>query len=304
MADSMNRVNLRMDCACDTVQSALQYQNDTQTGTDTKTDTMQQYYSYMAEDFNKREGSEHLEDGYHCDICKNKGYIRKAEYSDVMGYWTTVDYACQCMSVRQNIRRMKRSGLQNMLERCRFDTYHTDEPWQQTVKTRAQEYAERVLKAEPAEASAPKAWFFMGGASGAGKSHICTAICRELLFHGKTVRYMMWRDESVKLKASVNDTAQYEKAVQELKTVEVLYIDDLFKGSQTDGDLKLAFEILNARYNNANAITIVSSELPMNGIFALDEAVGGRIGERTQGYAINLSGTDKNYRRKMMGIAV
>ena len=123
---------------------------------------------------------------------------------------------------------------------------------------------------------------------------------------------MLWRDEAVKLKAMVNDTVQYEKTMQELKTVEVLYVDDFFKCGQVEGgvqkptaaDVNLAFEILNHRYNNPGFITIISSESTLDEIFSIDEAVGGRIGERAQGYVINLSGKEKNYRRKMLGIAV
>ena len=106
---------------------------------------------------------------------------------------------------------------------------------------------------------------------------------------------MLWRDESVKLKATVNDAVQYEKMMQELKTVEVLYIDDFFKIGQMDGgmqkptaaDISLAFEILNYRYNHADKVTIISSESTLEEIFAIDAAVGGRIGERSMGYAIN-----------------
>ena len=89
-------------------------------------------------------------------------------------------------------------------------------------------------------------------------------------------------------------------------------LDDFFKCGQVEGgvqkptaaDVNLAFEILNHRYNNPGFITIISSESTLDEIFSIDEAVGGRIGERAQGHVINLSGKEKNYRRKMLGIAV
>ncbi len=66
---------------------------------------------YMAELSNGREGNLHLEDGYVCTVCKNKGYIIKAECSE-FGYWQQVQYDCQCMTMRRAIRQMKRSGLE------------------------------------------------------------------------------------------------------------------------------------------------------------------------------------------------
>lgn len=250
---------------------------------------------------NSREGNLHLEDGYQCDKCKNKGYIARYEYAEEVGYWAVVEYECECMKVRKAIRRMNRSGLRNVLGKYRFDTYRAAEPWQQIVKRKAEAYAQAQL----ADASADD-WFFIGGASGAGKTHLCSAICRELLSGGMEVRYMLWRDESARLKACINEP-EYQKAIQELKTVKVLYIDDFFKcgygrdGAQkpTAADLNLAFEILNYRYNDPALRTILSSELTLDELFDIDEAIAGRIVERALNYKIILTGTDKNYRRKL-----
>ncbi len=294
MEPMMEKLCRSLDCACDEAKTSP-VAND-----------LEAYHKYMAEEANKREGNLHLEDGYHCDLCKNRGYITKVVDSG-LGYWAPVEYECNCMSIRRNIARMKRSGLPNDNAHYRFDTYQTAEAWQDQVKQLAMAYVDEQVNGD-----GMGRWFFIGGASGAGKSHICTAICKEFLYRGKNMHYMLWRDEAVKLKAAVNDSAYYEKQMQELKTVDVLYIDDFFKCGQNDGsmqrptaaDINLAFEILNYRYNRADAITIISSESTLDEIFATDEAVGGRIGERAMGYAINLSGKEKNYRRKLMGIAV
>ncbi len=266
--------------------------------------SLQQHYITLAEQSNRMEGHLHEQDGYNCDVCKNRGRITKTEYFADVGYWTNIEYECACMQVRRNIARLKRSGLKDVIGRYRFDTYYAEEPWQKYVKTMAQEYVEHDSEAETGQSR----WFFMGGQSGAGKSHICTAICREFLHGGKEVRYMLWRDESAKLKACVNDAVAYEKAIGELKQAEVLYIDDFLKCGQnengiqkpTGADISLAFEILNYRYNHPRAITILSSESTLNEIIGMDEAVGSRIGERAGKYSISLTGSEKNFRLKMM----
>ena len=293
MGPVLERLRRSLDCACDTVTD------------DTSMDPLEHYFTYTSQVYNEQEGNLHEQDGYVCDKCKNKGYIAKAVWTE-MGYWTRVDYECECQTVRRNIARLKKSGLQDG-DHYRFATYQPTEAWQDQVKQLAMAYVDAQVNGEGAGH-----WFFIGGVSGAGKSHICTAICRELIFKGKDVRYMLWRDESVKLKATVNDAAQYENHIQELKTVDVLYIDDFFKCGQNDGgvqrpttgDINLAMEILNYRYNHTDKITIISSESTLDEIFSVDAAVGGRIGERAMGYTINLSGKEKNYRCKMMGVAV
>lgn len=245
-----------------------------------------------AESFNSSAGSLDADDGYKCDICHNKGLIMRAyEYS---GTWTTTTARCKCMDVRATIRNMNRSGLKSIIRDYTFGKFVATEPWQQTLKEAAEAYARE-----------PEGWFFIGGQSGAGKTHLCTAICREFLLAGKAVKYMLWRDEIVKLKEKVN-APEYEEAVGQYKNAEVLYVDDLFKtGKAPDGtkqkpsgaDVNIAFEILNYRYNNPQLLTVISSESTIDDILDIDEATGGRIFERAKAFSLKPD-RSKNYRLK------
>jgi DNA replication protein DnaC len=82
----------------------------------------------------------------------------------------------------------------------------------------------------------------------------------------------------------------YQAKIKKLKRVPVLYIDDFFKGGASDADIKLAFEILNARYNDTALRTIISSEIDLDGLMRIDEAIGGRIYERSRGFAVMAPG--------------
>lgn len=248
---------------------------------------------YDAESFNSSIGNKDAEDGYNCNICHNKGLIMRAyEYSE--GIWTTTSSVCKCMEVRATIKKMNRSGLKNIIRDYTFDKFQAVEPWQQTLTDAAKAYAEQ-----------PEGWFFIGGQSGAGKTHLCTAICREFLLAGKSVKYMLWRDEVVKLKAKVNDP-DYKDMIDQYKNIEVLYIDDLFKtGKAADGskqkpsgaDVNIAFEILNFRYNNPKLYTVISSESTIDDILDIDEATGGRIFEKAKAFSLKPD-RKKNYRLK------
>lgn len=249
-----------------------------------------------AQDYNELEGDLHLQDGYQCDLCRNKGVImRPVKIND--RYWSTATRDCRCMAVRRTIRNMKRSGLKNIIRDYTFGKYIAAEEWQKKIRSAAEAYAHN-----------PEGWFVICGQSGAGKTHICTAICREFLLSGREVRYMLWRDEVVKLKACVNDTEEYGERIEGYKKAEVLYIDDLFKtGKDADGyrmkptaaDVNIAFEILNYRYNDPSLYTIISSECTTEDILDIDEAIGGRIYERTHGTLFNLKPDKaKNYRIK------
>lgn len=242
--------------------------------------------------YNAEGGELHEADGYHCPICKNKGDVALLQEYPA-GSWTMKLSECKCMDVRRSIQRMKKSGLKNIIKDYTFDKFETAEGWQKTIKDAAKDYVAN-----------PSGWFFIGGQSGSGKSHICTAICREFLLAGQTVRYMLWRDDVVKIKAVANDAEEYSNLVDPFKKAPVLYIDDLFKtGKGADGhkqqptaaDVNVAFEIINYRYNNPHLLTLVSSECTADDLLQIDEATAGRILERAKVFSLNPD-IKRNYR--------
>ena len=247
-----------------------------------------------AELLNSTIGALDKQDGYSCALCKNKGIIAYPEISE-LGYSTVVFRECVCMKPRRSLRRLEKSGLKSLIKDYTFARFNVHKPWQGMMLNAARSYAEK-----------PEGWFFVGGQSGSGKTHICTAICRELLLSGRAVIYMLWRDTVAQLKAAVTDEKRYAELINEYKTVDVLYIDDLFKSGRskeaaaqpTSADINVAFEILNYRYNNPALLTVISSEYSIGDIISIDEAVGGRIYERTKnGNACSIKrDRAKNYR--------
>ncbi|MCY1715202.1 ATP-binding protein [Caproiciproducens galactitolivorans] len=232
--------------------------------------------------------------GYDCPICKNKGVTYFLEN----GYEKSRE--CKCMAIRRSIWNIKKSGLKNLLQKYTFDNFKAADEWQRDFKADAQRFV----------TDHNGKWFYAGGQVGAGKTHICTAIVQAFLKKGIAARYMLWRDEVVRLKAIVNDDEEYAKAINPLKTVPVLYIDDFFKTGDeldrygnivkkrpTQGDINVAFELLNYRYNNDQLVTIISSERTIEEILSCDEAVGSRIYQRTKDYCWVLTAPKaKNYR--------
>lgn len=223
--------------------------------------------------------------GDHCEECLDRGYITEARGKEL------VRVECRCMAKRRSLDHIRRSGLGDMLEAYTFERYQTPETWQKNAKGFALDYLEHGRGK----------WFVAAGAVGSGKSHLCTAICGELLNAGLEVRYMLWRDDGGRIKAAVNDSDVYSRLLDPLKTVRVLYIDDFFKagsGGVTQGDINLAFELLNYRYNNRGLVTIISTERTLEEIMDIDEAVGSRIYERCKGYYLLIGGKGKNWRVK------
>lgn len=232
---------------------------------------------------NKRERTEPRE-GLECDKCGNHEF-----------YWVVRNgerfyHVCECKTRRDNLARLRRSGLLDAVHEKTFGTYQTPREWQR----RAKETVMRFVRDKE------RRWMLLSGEPGSGKSHLCTAAAGKFIEAGAETRYMRWVDESTTLKACVTDDAEYSKRITPLKTCKVLYIDDFWKTQRgkepTAADVKLAFDLLDYRYCNRGLITIISTERTIDEMLDIDSAVASRIYEMTDGYRLEFSGEDKNWR--------
>lgn len=228
--------------------------------------------------------------GYHCVKCKNKGFV--AILREDGSFFTR---ECSCMPARRSLRQMESSGLSKTIKSQTFQSFQATQPWQVSLKEKVEEYAK-----------APTGWLMLGGQPGSGKTHLCTAVCRELLLRGEAVFYMPWREYIGKLKAINGDANERFALLDKCKKSPWLYIDDLFKTGKnpdqqtipTSTDINIAFEIINHRYCQ-QLPTIISTEKSSEELTEIDEALASRIIECCQNnlYCITPD-TKKNYRMR------
>lgn len=206
-----------------------------------------------------------------CEKCGGTGWINYEkdgyEYTDM----------CDCQKMSLHDKRIEASGLKMQVKDKRLDNFKTETPWQKDMKIRAESYIRN-----------PVGWFVALGQVGCGKTHLCTAIAYQLLKNGKPMRYMQWRTEVQTLKDFSIDGEERKRAMNDFKNIAVLYVDDLFKGSVSDSDISIAFDLLNHRYNN-RALTIISCEKTMKQLSDIDSAISSRIYEMSKGYLVTIS---------------
>ena len=219
--------------------------------------------------------------GYHCDICHDKGWIGVIE--DNMFKVAP----CICQSKRTTVKSMKDSGLKNTNE-LTFVTFRAYNQQAANMLNAAKEF----LKVYPQK------WLYIGGQSGSGKTHICTACVNNLLERGIECYYMSWIADIRKLKTAMfnTDNDLYPQMIEKLKQIPVLYIDDFFKGKVTEYDTGIAMEIINYRYQSG-LVTVISSELYLSDLKQIDEAIMGRIVEKSLSVVVS-KGAGRNYRTK------
>lgn len=224
--------------------------------------------------------------GIDCSICGNKGMIQYVLEQN--GSFYEQCQQCACVDQRLAIKRMKKSGLENAIEE--LEEYECKYDWQKIIKGKA----DKFINQDSARC------FFIGGQSGAGKTHISTIIAKELMMQGNALLYHKWTELVRQLNDYDNPNA--DELFKQVTKVKVLYLDDVFKpsgGTQySKGEIRATFEIIDRRYVNKDCITIISSELTSDKINRIDMATYRRIEEMAGEFVIDI-GEDagKIYRR-------
>ena len=222
---------------------------------------------------------------YDCDICEDKGFI----FSTDERMYSFARH-CECHIKKIIYARLKRSGLYNLAQKHSFENFSTEHNFQKHIKDRATEYLNQ----------GKYFWFFIGGQVGAGKTHICTAVCKGIIDQGMVLVFEEYRNIIMKIKAAANNNEEYLKITNELKEAPALYLDDVFKTKAGESvprtDIEHLFNIINHRYNNAKA-TVISSEKTISEITCIDEAIGSRIAEMAGCFVLNIDKQHgRNYR--------
>lgn len=134
------------------------------------------------------------------------------------------------------------------------------------------------------------------GSPGSGKTHLLMAITNELIESGIPVIYFPWVEGFNELKGNLEEL---DERIGILQRIEVLYIDDMWKGREkpTPFQLEQSFAIINYRYMNKLPI-LISSEYDIDAMCAFDMAIGSRIYEMCKDFCVVIRGDPKqiNYR--------
>lgn len=227
--------------------------------------------------------------GINCPFCGNKGSLlrwnRDTQQREA--------YNCECLNTVNSLLRLDRSGVVKNWQDKTFESYHDTEPWQQLMKSRIRKYVDDDARG----------WLLVTGQSGCGKTHLCTASFVSLAKMGYSCRYTRWVDIMGKLDAAYYNKDEYDRLLRPLQQCSVLYLDDLFKkrhGEEpTQKEFDHTYRLLDARYQNSDALTIISTEWTLEKIVDFDEALGGRIRERCGKHIVQIKReVGRNYRLK------
>lgn len=219
-----------------------------------------------------------------CKVCKGLGFILRNQDGE------TIAKYCDCVRKKITQERFEKTEIANK-EEYTFKNYEAKEDWQKDILNKAKDYVKNYDG---------NSWFYIGGQVGAGKTHICTAILRNIgELKNITYQYIKCDEEIEKLKQlTYEQQEKHNDILVNLKNVDLLFIDDFMRKIPTETDKSKLFDIINYRYLN-NKPCIFSSENILTDILSIDEGIGSRIFEKAKNFEIEIKkDVKKNYRLK------
>jgi DNA replication protein DnaC len=226
---------------------------------------------------------------YKCQLCKDTGIERIEQINSA-----PIMRICKCQKSEILKEQWINAGFNIMLSDKGFSNFKIDNIVTQKMKKVAMEY---LRDFECIQFKSNNSIAFLGQ-PGSGKTHICMAICFELIKKEINPKYFSYREEIINLKQNILNEAEYQEKLTKYKKCSVLFVDDLFKGGANSSDIRIMFEILNYRYINRLPV-IISSEMLSSKLIETDEAIGSRIIEMCKDRTLDLYGSELNRRLAM-----
>lgn len=249
-------------------------------------------FNYVEYEVNKFNKSKVHSDVFECDKCGNKGLIA---YKDM---YNNVQYKkCECYKIRKNREKMKKIGLLDFISIKNDNLQEPKEAWETKMLSIAKEFQKDDNNYS----------IFYGGAVGCGKTTICAKIMSNKIdiLSDLTADYIVW---DISYKDLIFNDPNHDR-LNEIKNVGILFIDDFLRMGRikelNENEREIAKSIIDYRYRN-KLITIITSELYLNEIIDIDEAIGTRIYEMCNKgkYVANIKREESRNRRKKKELGI
>lgn len=215
---------------------------------------------------------------------------------------TTFSKHCPCFERKKVERLLKASDITDEFKKIGFQNFSTAGKPQIIVDM--YKCSLSYLQHFPAIRTERANSISLLGKPGSGKTHLLTAIANNLIQRKNIpVLYFPYVEGFNDLKENFD---KLEVKLACMRQVDVLFIVDLFKPLKgepraTPFQLEQMYAVINYRYLNHKPI-LVSSELTIDEIIDVDEALGTRIYQMCQDYTVIIQGQGRQINYRLAGV--
>ena len=234
---------------------------------------IEKYKANLEERIKKIPKRDDIVDNYNCPKCRDNTFILNKD-----GF----AYPCTCREKVLLESRLKQSGMDDILIDNTFSNYIVDSKSLQKAKHKTMDYCTKFIEDKEYNKS-----FLLCGNSGAGKSHLASAITINLIEKNIGCTYIGYINFIAEARQSKYDSDKYNKLITKYQDSTILWVDDFLKGRIEPGDINYVFELINYRYQKMKPM-IITTEKKIEELFAYDEALASRIVEMCGGINGNI----------------
>ncbi len=207
-----------------------------------------------------------------CPICGGAGFVRLKVPVGHPLFGKAVPCRCKRDEIRERrLERLRKASNLRFLTQMTFETFHTQDSGSPMIAVALEE----ALDTARAFAEDPDGWLVFTGSYGTGKTHLAAAIANYRLERGLPVLFVVTPDLLDYLRASYapNSPASYDERFEQVRTVELLVLDDLGTQNATPWAAEKLYQLLNYRYN-AGLPTVITTN---QSIEAMDPRLSSRL---------------------------
>lgn len=186
-----------------------------------------------------------------CPVCKDTGFVAT---SDTFRAPLT---RCACMAFKERIRRFNAAGIPARHAHCTLVSFDPSDKKVTPIFGEVRKYLQSYHAGESNRG------LVLYGEVGRGKTHLMVAVLRELIFsHGVSGRFVEFSHLIADLKSQFDRGQGAADLLDRLTGVQVLAIDELGKGRNTEFEGTVVDELISRFYNASKTVLATTNYAP------------------------------------------
>jgi DNA replication protein DnaC len=222
-----------------------------------------------------------------CPHCGGAGFVRVHVPVGHSMFGKAVPCICKQRDIRERrLERLREDSNLLHLRNMTLDSFEVKQDVSDEVRVSLQDAL--ALSREFAEN--PRGWLLFTGDYGSGKTHLAAAIANFRVEHGQSALFVVVPDLLDYLRSAYapNSPATYDERFEQVRSIQLLVLDDLGTQNTTPWAAEKLYQILNYRYNSELPTVITTNQ----NLADMDPRLASRLKDQALVHMVPIYATD------------